>query len=173
VIRRLTSVALVALAALAGLALAADARACVCGDAPIEERLDDADAAVVGRVVSDAPWEADGLSYRRLTVRVEQRVKADVEETLRVLAPSGTDCDVEIALEKTTGLFLTRNRDGEWFASACSLVAPGELVAAGGEPRGTVIKVAIGLVIVGLVLAWAFRRRARGARPDLPGAPPS
>jgi MYXO-CTERM domain-containing protein len=160
------------LVTLAGLALAGDSRACVCGDAPIEERLDDADAAVVGRVVSDRAWEVEGgpLS-RRLTVRVEQRVKGDVDETLFVLAPSGTDCDVEISLEKTTGLLLTRARGGEWFASACSLVAPGELVAAGGEPRGTVIKVAIGLVILGLVLAWAFRRRARGARPNLPGAP--
>ena len=160
------------LVALAGLALAGESRACVCGDAPIGERLDDADAAVVGRVVSNTAWELEGgPSSRRLTVRVEQRVKGDVEETLHVLAPSGTDCDVEIPLEKTTGLLLTRDRDGEWFASACSVVSPGELVAAGGEPRGTVIKVGIGLVIVALVLAWAFRRRARGARPDLPGAP--
>jgi MYXO-CTERM domain-containing protein len=166
---RLTSLVLVALA---GLTLAGDSRACVCGDAPIEERLDDADAAVVGRIVSDTAWEPEGgPSSRRLTVRVEQRVKGEVDETLSVLAPSGTDCDVEIPLEKTTGFLLTRTRDGEWFASACSLVAPGELVAAGGEPRGTVIKVAIGLVILGLVLAWAFRRRARGARPNLPGAP--
>jgi len=166
---RLTSVVLIALA---GLALAGDSRACVCGDAPIEQRLDDADAAVVGRIVSDTPWELErGLSYRRLTVRVEQRVKGAVDETLLVLAPSGTDCDVEIAREKTTGLLLTRDREGRWFASACSVVAPGELVAAGGEPRGTVIKVAIGLVILGLVLAWALRRRARGARPTLPGAP--
>ena len=160
------------LVALAGLALAGDSRACVCGDAPIEERLDEADAAVVGRVVSDAVLDLEGgPPSRRLTVRVEQRVKGDVDETLFVLAPRGTDCDVEIPLEKTTGLLLTRTRGGEWFASACSLVAPGELVAAAGEPRGTVIKVAIGLVIVGLVLAWAFRRRARGVRPNLPGAP--
>jgi hypothetical protein len=162
----------VVLVALVGLALAGDSQACVCGDAPIEERLDDADAAVVGRVVADTAWQPEGgPPSRRLTVRVEQRVKGDVDETLIVLAPSGTDCDVEIAMEKTTGLLLTRSPDGQWFASACSLVNPGELVVAGGEPRGTVIKVAIGLVILGLVLAWAFRRRARGARPNLPGAP--
>jgi MYXO-CTERM domain-containing protein len=44
-------------------------------------------------------------------------------------------------------------------------------VAVGGEPRGGVIKVAIGLVILAFVLAWALRRRARGAKPSLPGAP--
>ncbi len=154
------------------LALTGDAWACTCSDAPIETRLDDADAAVVGRVVSDTAWEMEGgAPARRLTVEVEQRVKGDVDRTLVVRAPSGTDCDVEIPTATTTGLLLTRTPDGAWFASACSLVTPGELVAAGGEPRGTVIKVAIGLVILGLVLAWAFRRKARGVRPDLPGAP--
>ena len=58
-----------------------------------------------------------------------------------------------------------------WFASACSLVTPGELVAAGGEPRGGAIKVVIGILILGLVVSWALRRRARGARPSLPGPP--
>jgi hypothetical protein len=69
------------------------------------------------------------------------------------------------------GLLLTRSADGAWFASACSVVAPGVLVAAGGEPRGGVIKVVVGFFILGLVLLWAFRRLRRGARPDLPGAP--
>jgi hypothetical protein len=114
--------------------------------------------------------ELDGAPSRRLTVVVEQRVKGDLGETVVVRAPSGTDCDVEIELETTTGLLLTRVPDG-WFASACSLVTPGELVAAGGEPRGGAIKVVIGILILGLVLSWALRRRARGARPSLPGSP--
>jgi hypothetical protein len=149
---------------------AGDAVACVCLEATVEERLDDADAAVVGRVVSDEVQEQDGAPSRRLTVVVEQRVKGDLGETVVVRAPSGTDCDVEIELETTTGLLLTRVPDG-WFASACSLVTPGELVAAGGEPRGGAIKVVIGILILGLVLSWALRRRARGARPSLPGSP--
>jgi hypothetical protein len=44
-------------------------------------------------------------------------------------------------------------------------------VAAGGEPRGGVIKVVIGILILALVLSWALRRKARGTRPDLPGSP--
>lgn len=166
--------AAVALAAAAVLALVATAAAaaCACADQPMSERLDQADAAVVGRIVSETTSELPGGGQaRRLTVAVEQRVKGDVDETLVVLAPSGTDCDVDIALETTTGLLLTRQPDGEWFASACSLVTPGELVAAGGEPRGGPIKVAIGLVILALVLVWAFARLRRGARPELPGPP--
>jgi hypothetical protein len=163
----------VVLAALAAaLVLAGDALACVCIDATVEERLDDADAAVVGRVVSEADADlGGGASGRRLTIAVEQRVKGDLGDTVAVLVPNGTDCDVDLERETTTGLLLTERQDGQWFASQCSVVAPGELVAAGGEPRGGVIKVVIGLAILGLVLTWALRRRARGARPELPGAP--
>jgi hypothetical protein len=162
----------VLVAALAALVLAGEAYACACLAQPMEERLDDADAAVIGRVTSDVGWELDGgVAARRLTVAVEQRVKGDLGETVFVVVPSGTDCDVEIELEQTTGLLLTRRPDGQWFASQCSVVTPGELVAAGGEPRGGAIKVVLGVLILGIVLSWALRRKARGTRPDLPGAP--
>ena len=98
-------------------------------------------------------------------------MKGDVGDTLFVESPRGTDCDVTIEMETTTGLLLTQQPDGDWFASACSVVTPGELVAAGGEPRGGVIKVVVGVLILALVLSWALRRKARGTRPSLPGAP--
>jgi MYXO-CTERM domain-containing protein len=159
-------------ALVAALVLAGDAFACACVAAPMDERLDDSDAAVIGRVTSDQPWELEGgVAARRLTVAVEQRVKGDLGKTAFVVVPSGTDCDVEIELEKTTGLLLTRLPDGQLYATLCSVVTPGELVAAGGEPRGGVIKVVLGILILALVLSWALRRRARGTRPSLPGAP--
>lgn len=152
------------------LVLAGGAYACVCPEATVEERLDEADAAVIGRIVSDEVHELNGAPSRRLTVVVEQRVKGDLGDTVLVRAPSGTDCDIDVELDATTGLLLTRVPDG-WFASLCSILTPGELVAAGGEPRGGAIKVVIGVLVLGLVLSWALRRRARGARPSLPGAP--
>lgn len=158
------------MAAVAALGLAGDALACVCIAATVEERLEEADAAVIGRIVSDEVTEVEGAPARRLTIAVEQRVKGDVGDTVVVRTPSGTDCDVTVEREATTGLLLTRAPDG-WFASLCSVVTPGELVAAGGEPRGGAIKVVIGILILGLVLSWALRRKARGARPSLPGAP--
>jgi hypothetical protein len=114
-----------------------------------------------------------------MTFDVEQRVKGDVEGQVAgidatrifVRVPQGTDCDVTVETGETTGLLLTRQEDGAWFASLCSLVTPGELVAAGGEPRGGAIKVVLGVLILGLVLSWALRRKARGTRPSLPGSP--
>jgi hypothetical protein len=158
---------------LAGLGLAAPAPswACACVRAPLEERLDDADAAVVGRVVAEQPGEVRGAPQLLLTVEVDQRVKGGVERTLTVRSPSGTDCDVLVPREEAVGLLLTRAPDGAWLATACSVVEPGVLVVVGGEPRGGSIKVAIGLVILALVLLLAFVRLRRGARPQLPGAP--
>ena len=171
--------AFVAVAVLAG-AEPAVATACVCVDAPLEERLDQADAAVVGRIHGfGSPDSTSPEPIRTMTFDVEQRVKGDVpgqvegidETRIFVRVPTGTDCDVTIETGTTTGLLLARQPDGMWFASACSIATPGELVAVGGEPRGGVIKVVLGLVILAIVLSWALRRRARGVRPNLPGAP--
>jgi hypothetical protein len=160
-----------ALAFAAALALAAPAAACVCEDAPLDERLDRADAAVVGRVVRQATGEVNGAPQRFLTVEVDQRVKGDLERTIVVRSPSGTDCDVRVELDRAIGLLLTRGRDGAWLASTCNVVEPGPLVVVGGEPRGGPIKVGVGIVILALVLALSFWRLRRGSRPDLPGAP--
>ena len=99
--------------------------------------------------------------------------EVDTPGTRRIFVrtPFRTDCDLTIEGNAPIGLLLTRTSDGAWFASACSVVGAGELVAAGGEPRGGVIKVVVGVFILGLVLLWSFRRLRRGSRPDLPGAP--
>jgi hypothetical protein len=160
-----------AAAALATLALASPAAACVCVEGTLETRLDGADAAVVGTVVAERAGELNGAPQRLLTVDVEQRVKGDVERTIEVRSPSGTDCDVEVPRDEPVGLLLTRAPEGGWLATACSVVAPGELVAEGGEPRGGPIKVAIGIAILALVLLFARYRLRKGSRPELPGAP--
>lgn len=140
-------------------------------DAPLEERFNESDAAVVGRVVAERSGSVGGAGVRLLTVEVEQRVKGDVSRELVVRSPSGTDCDLLIPKNQTIGLLLTRAPDGALLGSACSIVEPGPLVVLGGEPRGGPIKVLVGLAILGLVLLWSMRRLNRGSRPDLPGAP--
>lgn len=170
--RGLSRAALFAAAAVAlGLVSSSTALACTCAALPIGERLDDSDAAVVGRIVAERTEDVGGVPQRLLTVEVEQRVKGDVERPLEVRSPSGTTCDLGGPRDETVGLLLTKAPDGAWFASVCSVVAPGELVAAGGEPRGGLLKVAVGLVILGLVLLWAFARLRRGTRPQLPDPP--
>jgi MYXO-CTERM domain-containing protein len=143
----------------------------VCENAPIGERLDRADAAFVGRVVAEVAGEVKGQPQRLLTVEVDQRVKGEVEDTVVVRTFSQTDCALDVPRNEPVGLLLTRDTNGNLVGSACSVVDPGVLVAAGGEPRGGVIKVVIGLGFLAIVLSWALRRRQRGARPNLPGAP--
>jgi hypothetical protein len=152
-------------------AFAGDAYACVCVDASTEERLEQADAAVIGRVVGEEVRELRGARQRLLTVEVDQRVKGDVEKTLVVRSPLGSSCDLLVPKDEVTGLLLTRAPDGGWLGTTCSLVDENQLVAAGGEPRGGAIKVVLGVLILALVLSWALRRKARGTRPSLPGAP--
>jgi hypothetical protein len=158
--------------------LASPASACVCIDAPVEERLEGADAAVVGTVRAYAEPDS-GVPIRLMTFDVETRVKGDVpnqvpgSETRRIFVrvPMDTDCDVTVETGTTIGLLLTKQPAGAWYATACSVVPAGQLVTEGGEPRGGFIKVAIGAIILGLVLLWALRRLRKGSRPDLPGAP--
>lgn len=160
------------------LALASPAAACVCADAPVAERLEGADAAVVGTVRAYAEPDSD-VPIRVMTLDVATRVKGDVpnqvpgSDTRRIFVrvPLDTDCDVTVETGTTIGLLLTKQPTGAWYATACSVVPAGQLVTEGGEPRGGPIKVAVGAVILGLVLLWALRRLRKGSRPDLPGAP--
>lgn len=156
---------------MATLVPAASAAACVCEAAPLRERLDAADAAVAGRVVGERGGEVNGAPVRLLTFEVEQRVKGGVGGTIEIRTPSNTDCDVSAPRDEPIGLLLTEAPDGAWLATQCSVVSAAALVVEGGEPRGTGIKVVVGIVIGVLVLLWALDRRRRGARPDLPGAP--
>ena len=95
----------------------------------------------MGRVVDERSGEVQGAPVKILTVDVDQHIKGDVGRSLEVRTPSATDCDVEVPMNKAIGLLLTRSPEGVWLASACSVVEPGPLVAAGGEPRGGPIKV--------------------------------
>jgi hypothetical protein len=72
------------LGALATLAFAGEAGACVCADQPIGERLDEADAAVVGRVRSVADSEvATAQPFRLMAFEIDQRVKGKIEGEAR------------------------------------------------------------------------------------------
>jgi hypothetical protein len=157
---------------LASFVLTPQAYACVCPNEPLRERLDDADAAIVGTVVGSRETSLRGQPQTLLTVEVVQRVKGDVPSELVVTSPRGTDCDLELsdsASGRTSGLLLERAPDGAtWLGSACSIVEAGALVAEGGEPRGGPIKVLVGVVILALVLLWSFRRLKHRTRPELP-----
>jgi hypothetical protein len=157
------------------IAVGADAQTAACS-APegvsLTQRLDGADAAVVGRVVAVRSRELRGLPQRLLAIDVDQHVKGSLPKEIVVWTPSGTACDLRPPLHKAIGLLLTRSPDDRLVATAASRVNPGELVVTGGEPRGGSIKVVVGLVFLLVVVFWALSRRRRGIRPELPGPPP-
>lgn len=157
--------------AVAALTTAAEASACVCANEPIDERLARADAAVVGKIVGERVVSVKGIDQRLFTVDVGQRIKGDLPKEILVRSPLGSDCDLLRPEDESVGLLLVRAPDGVLLGNACSIVEPGALVVVGGEPRGGVIKVGIGIIILALVLLWALRRLRKGRRPNLPGAP--
>jgi hypothetical protein len=159
-------------AAVVALTVAGDALGCVRVTESMSQRLDDSDAAVVGHIVSRRETEVRGAPALLLKVDVEQRVKGrGLSDPIVVRSPLHTDCDVTLALGKRRGFLLTKAPDGTLLATSSNVVAATPLLAAGGEPRGGVIKVFVGFFILALVLLWALRRLRRGTRPELPGAP--
>jgi len=161
------------LAAVAALLLTGAAHAaCPQQELPLGQRFDAADAAIVGRVTAVRTGTLKGQPERVVTVHVDQHVKGDVSRDVVVWSPLGAgSCALPEPSSKAFGLLLTKAPDGRWVATGASVVDPGPLVAEGGEPRGGVIKVGIGFVILAVVLVWALRRLKKGKRPDLPGAP--
>ena len=166
------------LAALAGSVEArvgAAQAACTCVEAPLEDRLEDADAAFVGEIVRERRTDLRGAPQKLYALEVHQQVKGALPDQVEVRVPPA--CDIRAsgapppAEDGSIGLLLARSPDGVWLATTCSVVSPEELVTVGGEPRGGVIKVVLGVAILALVLSWALRRKARGVRPRLPGAP--
>ena len=161
-----------AAALLGALVVAGSALGCPQVNEPMSKRLDDSDAAVVGAVTSRRQVDVRGAPALLLTIAVEQKIKGrHVPSPVVVRTPLHTDCDVHLANGERRGFLLTKAPDGTLLATGSSVVAATPLIAAGGEPRGGVIKVVLGCVILGIVLLWALRRLRRGARPELPGAP--
>jgi hypothetical protein len=147
-------------AGLAALAPPAHAATLHCPRSSVEARIADADAVFVGRLLSARPSARPQERFYRFTV--DQQVKGPLGAEVEVLAPRLTDArGTRLARDVAVGVFATL--EGATFRTgSCSLIDPGTLLATADEPRGGAIKVAIGMVILGVVLAysvWRLRRR--------------
>lgn len=152
--------AVLAVTALAAVAAApARAEAIDCPATPLEDRIEAAEAAFVGRVVSQ---RATGDGRRTYRFVVDQPVKGPVGREIEVRAARLTDANgTPLAPDTAVGVLL--ERDGAvWLTASCSLTDPGALLSTADEPKGDWIKIVIGLVILAVVLAYSLRRlRAR------------
>jgi hypothetical protein len=165
---RRAAVAVAAVAALAAVGAApAPAQAIECPSTPLDERIEGADAAFVGRLVALRPAaEAGDQTYRFV---VDQPVKGPVGREIEVRAARLTDANgTPLALDAAVGVLA--ERDGAaWVTGSCSLTDPGALLSTADEPKGDWIKILIGLVILAAVLAYSLRRlRGRRAGGQLP-----
>jgi len=142
-------------AAFAALVLAPSALALDCPNIPLEERLNSADAAFVGRVTERRPVD-DGIVYRML---VDQPVKGPVGRAVEVRSamPLVDDFDEPIVLDEALGVLATLD-GARLVTESCLLTDPGALLSTSDDVRGNAIKIVIGLVILALVLAYCVRR---------------
>jgi hypothetical protein len=123
--------------ALLGLASAGSALACSCAPASPSESLAQADAAIVGRLVSVVPHGSFHAEYRYRVERV-YRGKEEIEpgQVVSVLSASqAAACALPRRMGHRYGLFLLRGGQ-TWASGMCGVISPRRLWrAARNQPR--------------------------------------
>lgn len=158
-----------ALALVAAVGLVPSAAAVVCPNIPLEERLEDADAAFVGELVSQRPASTDGTLYR---FDVKQQIRGTGGSEVEVRADEQLTDAQDRPLTRGIVVGVLAGLDGATLTtSSCLLTDPAALLAVADEPRGGLIKMVLGLLFTLAIVAWAVSRRRRGTRPELPGPP--
>jgi hypothetical protein len=159
VLRRLAPACLIVLGALT---FAGAGAAFTCPQEPLEQRIEQADGAFVGRSTGFRQAGDDGgIPQRVYTFRVDQRVKGDIGATVDVRIPAlAENGGQEIPPDVAAGV-LAGDAGGAWVTTRCGITDPGALLATFDEPRGQSIRLVIGLVILAAVLAYSIRRLRR------------
>lgn len=152
------------------------ARACSCAETDLGSVLLDADGAFVGTFVERSEISGQLAS---ITFDVERVVKGEFGPRAIVRTNAyGASCGLEFLDGPRVGLLLDHSADGVWESSLCQQVAPGDLLAIGGDrpPDPDVVPVSAGSTLVSqgfvgaivaatlalVVLVWVIRRRSRG-----------
>jgi hypothetical protein len=151
-------------AALAALAGTPPAFALDCPNVPLDERLAASEVAFVGRVTDERPANArQGVVYRFV---VDQRVKGPVGREVEVSAAGRLVDAADEPLVPDEALGVMASVEGARIVTtSCLLTDPGALLSTSDEPQGNAIKIAIGLAILALVLAYSIRRLRRRQLP--------
>ena len=160
--RGLTLLTRIVVAGLAALVLAPGALALDCPNVPLEERLEAADVAFVGRVTGERPSSTrPGRVYEFV---VDQNVKGPVGREVDVDTATRLVDATDMPIVHDEALGVLGNLDGARIVTeSCLLTDPGALLSVSDEPKGNAIRLVIGLVILAAVLAYSIRRlRLRG-----------
>lgn len=158
-----------ALVLVAAVAVAPTAAALDCPNIPLEERLEEADAAFVGELVSQRRASAEGTLYR---FDVKQQIRGTGGSEVEVRADEPLTDAQDRPLTRGIVVGVMAGLDGATLTtSSCLLTDPAALLAVADEPRGGLIKMVLGLLFTLAIVGWAVSRRRRGTRPELPGPP--
>jgi hypothetical protein len=155
-------------AILAATAVPTPARAELVCVGSVSDLLKKADVAFVGTIVSIEPVNGHGIPQYAYRFKVEKAAKGQLGAFATVRAAKLVDCNLRPLTADTkdaVGVLATRT-NGEFVTSEQGLVDPGSLLGAADAPKGGGIKVAIGLVLAAIVVAFSVHRlRKRGGDP--------
>jgi hypothetical protein len=145
------------------LVLAGEAAAFNCPNTPVDERLEAADVAFVGRLVSERPATRAGQRLYRF--RVEKPVKGPLGAEVEVRSTRLVDVeDTPVPVGSDVGVLASTER-GALVTSSCGLSDPAALLAGADEPRGEWIKLALGIGLAAAVIAYSVVRLRRRRSP--------
>jgi hypothetical protein len=146
------------------LVLAGDAAAFNCPNTPVDERLEAADVAFVGRLLSERPATRAGQRVYRF--RVEKPVKGPLGAEVEVRSTRLVDVeDTPVPIGADVGVLASTER-GALVTSSCGLSDAAALLAGADEPRGEWIKLALGIGLAAAVIAFSVARLRRRRAPS-------
>jgi hypothetical protein len=151
----------VALVAVVALAFTGAAHAYTCPQTPLGERIAEAEAVFVGRSTGFTAVAGEGVPQRRYRFEVDQEVKGDLGRTVSVRIPvKRANGGQTVPVDRAAGILMNR-ANGEWFTTRCGITDPGAVLAEVDQPRGNAVKLLIGILMLGAVLAYSIRRVRR------------
>ncbi len=115
----------------------------------------------VGRSTGSTAVAGAGIPQRLYRFEIDQEVKGDVGRTIDVRIPvNPANGGQLVPLDVAAGILANRV-NGAWFTTRCGITDPGAVLAAVDKPRGNAVRLLLGILILGGVLAYSIRRARR------------
>lgn len=140
---------------------ASAANAFTCPATSLEERIAEAPAVFVGRSTGSRPVAGNGIPQRIYTFDVDQDVKGTVGRTVEVRVPLKAVNGGQAIPEDVAAGILAAPVDGVLFTTRCGITDPGAVLASVDKPKGNALKLGVGVLILGAVLAYSLIRLKR------------
>ena len=143
------------------LSLTGAAQAYTCPQTPIHERIVSAEAVFVGRSTGFTPVAGSGIAQRLYRFKVDQEVKGELGRTVDVRIPVQAASGGQVVpLDVAAGILMGRVGGG-WFTTRCGITDPGVVLAEVDQQKGNPLRLLIGILVLGAVLAYSIRRVKR------------